>query len=70
MFPEQLAQDHILTWSNPGGLVLDPFLGSGTTAKMAILNGRRYLGYEINDKYFDIALKRITAAKEQSGGMR
>jgi len=64
MFPEKLAQDHILTWSEPGDLVLDPFMGSGTTAKMALLNGRHYLGYEINSEYYDIALRRIAAATE------
>lgn len=44
MFPESIAQDHILSWSNPGDLVYDPFMGSGTTAKMSILNGRNYVG--------------------------
>ena len=38
MFPEQLANDHIISWSNEGDIVLDPFMGSGTTAKMAILS--------------------------------
>jgi DNA modification methylase len=40
-FPEQLANDHIISWSNEGDLVYDPFMGSGTTAKMAILNNRK-----------------------------
>jgi len=62
MFPEKLAQDHILTWSEPGDLVLDPFMGSGTTAKMARLSGRHYLGYEIDRAYCQIALRRIAAA--------
>src|SRR5699024_10792353 len=43
MFPEKLAEDHIVSWSNPGDIVLDPFGGSGTTAKMAILNDRKYI---------------------------
>lgn len=59
MFPEKLAQDHILSWSNPGDLVLDPFMGSGTTAKMAKLNGRNYLGFEISQEYCDLANKRL-----------
>lgn len=59
MFPEQLAQDHILTWSNPGDVVLDPFLGSGTTAKMAVLNDRHYIGFELSSEYFDIACRRL-----------
>lgn len=59
IFPEQLAQDHILSWSNPGDIVFDPFIGSGTTAKMAILNGRKYIGFEISEEYCEIANKRI-----------
>ena len=59
MFPEQLAEDHILTWSNPGDIVFDPFLGSGTTAKMAVLNNRKYIGFEISKEYFDIACQRL-----------
>lgn len=62
MFPEQLAADHIISWSNPGDVVLDPFLGSGTTAKMAVLNGRRYIGFEISADYVEIAKRRIAAA--------
>ena len=59
MFPEQLANDHIISWSNEGDLVYDPFMGSGTTAKMAILNKRNYIGSEISKAYCDIAKKRI-----------
>ena len=59
IFPEQLVQDHILTWSNPGDIVFDPFLGSGTTAKMAVLNDRKYIGFEISKEYFDIACQRL-----------
>ena len=59
VFPEQLAKDHIVSWSNEGDVVLDPFMGSGTTAKMAILNNRNFIGFEISDEYCDIARKRI-----------
>lgn len=59
VFPEQLANDHIISWSNEGDVVLDPFMGSGTTAKMAILNNRNFIGFEISDEYCDIARKRI-----------
>jgi len=59
IFPEQLVQDHILTWSNPGDVVFDPFLGSGTTAKMAVLTDRHYIGFEISKEYFDIACQRL-----------
>ena len=60
IFPEQLAQDHIISWSNEGDLVLDPFMGSGTTAKMAKLNNRNFIGFEISKDYCDIANKRIS----------
>ena len=59
VFPEQLANDHIISWSNEGDVVLDCFMGSGTTAKMAILNNRNYIGFEISREYCDIAEKRI-----------
>ena len=59
VFPEQLAQDHILSWSNVDDTVLDPFMGSGTTAKMALLNNRNYIGFEISKEYCDLANKRI-----------
>lgn len=61
-FPEALARDHILSWSNPGDTVLDPFLGSGTTAKMALLHGRKFIGIERDPGYFEIAQRRIAAA--------
>jgi DNA modification methylase len=54
IFPEALARDHILSWSNPGDVVLDPFAGSGTTLKMAKECGRRAIGIEINADYCEI----------------
>jgi len=62
IFPEALARDHILSWSNPGDLVLDPFMGSGTTAKMAMQNGRDYLGFDISAEYVGLAKKRVSYA--------
>lgn len=59
-FPESLARDHILSWSNEGDIVLDPFSGSGTTAKMARNNGRRFIGIEINPEYCEIANQRLS----------
>ena len=59
VFPEQLANDHIVTWSNENDLVFDPFMGSGTTAIMALKNNRQYLGCEVSKKYIDIINKRI-----------
>lgn len=63
IFPEKLAEDHILSWSNPGDVVFDPFVGSGTTAKMAALNGRHYIGFDISEEYCNIAKQRINNTK-------
>jgi len=62
-FPEQLANDHIISWSNEGDTVLDPFMGSGTTAKMAIKNKRNFIGFELSKEYCDIANERIGETK-------
>jgi DNA modification methylase len=62
-YPEALARDHILSWSNPGDTVLDPFLGSGTTGKMAIQLGRRFIGCDISSEYVAIAACRIAEAE-------
>lgn len=59
-FPEKLANDHILSWSNEGDLIYDPFMGSGTTAKMSIINSRNYIGSEISKEYCGIANKRLS----------
>ena len=59
IFPEQLANDHILSWSNENDLIYDPFMGSGTTAKMAMLNNRNYIGSEISKEYCEIAEQRL-----------
>ena len=59
MFPEALARDHILSWSNEGDTVLDPFSGSGTTLKMARLMGRKGIGIEIHERYCEIAAERL-----------
>jgi len=65
IFPEQLAQDHIITWSNPGDIVLDPFLGSGTTAIACMDMGRNFIGFELDKEYFDLANERIQAEQSQ-----
>lgn len=59
IFPEALARDHILSWSNEGDTVLDPFSGSGTTAKMAKLMGRNAIGIEVNERYCELAAERL-----------
>ena len=61
-FPESLASDHIISWSNEGDTVFDPFTGSGTTGKMALLNNRNFIGCDISKEYCDIAVKRIQDA--------
>lgn len=58
-FPEQLAEDHILSWSNEGDVVLDCFMGSGTTAVACMNTNRKYIGFELDEGYFDIANNRI-----------
>ena len=60
IFPEQLAQDHITSWSNKGDIIYDCFMGSGTTAKMAKLNNRNYIGSEISEEYCNIINERLT----------
>ena len=58
-FPEALARDHILSWSNEGDTVFDPFMGSGTTGKMSKLLNRNFIGIELDEGYFKIAEQRI-----------
>uniref|UniRef100_A0A6M3LFF5 site-specific DNA-methyltransferase (cytosine-N(4)-specific) n=1 Tax=viral metagenome TaxID=1070528 RepID=A0A6M3LFF5_9ZZZZ len=62
IFPEALALDHIISWSNAGGLILDPFLGSGTTAYCAKKLGRKCIGIEISEDYCRIAAQRCAQA--------
>lgn len=66
-FPEQLANDHIISWSNEGDTVLDCFMGSGTTGKMAVLNNRKFIGIELDKGYFDIAKERIEKSIRERG---
>jgi len=59
-FPEQLANDHIITWSNEGDIILDPMCGSGTVAKMAFLNKRNFIGIDISEEYInEICIPRL-----------
>lgn len=62
VFPDNLAKDQIISWSNENDIVFDPFMGSGTTGKMAIINNRNFIGIEKVKEYYDISLKRITDA--------
>ena len=58
-FPEALARDHIISWSNPGDTVLDPFMGSGTTGVACVKTKRDFIGIELDEGYFKIAEQRI-----------
>lgn len=59
IFPEALANDHIISWSNESDIVFDPFMGSGTTAKMAMLNNRKFIGCELSENYCEIIRERL-----------
>ena len=63
IFPEALAADHVRSWSNEGETVLDPFSGSGTTAKVARALGRHYIGFEISAEYCEIIEKRLSTTR-------
>ena len=65
VFPYQLAEDHILTWSNEGDLIFDPFTGSGTTASAALCNNRKFIGSEIDKTYFDFIPNNIQKRYER-----
>ncbi len=67
VFPEKLAEDHILSWTNHDDLVFDPMCGSGTTCKMAMLNDRQWLGIDVSKEYVQIAKQRIKETKESGG---
>lgn len=58
-FPEQLVEKCILASTDKGDVVLDPFMGSGTTAVVALKHGRKVIGFETNQAYCDIAKERI-----------
>lgn len=61
VFPEKLAHDHIISWSNEGDTVLDLFMGSGTTGVAAVKTGRKFIGVEMDADYFEVARNRILA---------
>ena len=61
VFPEKLAEEHILTWTNPSDLVFDPMCGSGTTCKMAMVHQREYVGVDISEEYIQLAKQRLEA---------
>ena len=64
-FPESLALDHIISWTNEGDTVLDPFMGSGTTGVAAQRLGRNFIGIELDTEYYDISNERIAAERQK-----
>ena len=66
-FPIDLARNHILSWTNDGDNVLDPFLGSGTTAVACREANRNCVGIEISEEYCNIARKRVQEEKDKMG---
>lgn len=65
VFPAELANRHISTWSNPGDIVLDPFVGSGTTAIEALMLNRHYIGFDISEEYCEMSRTRIQEASQK-----
>lgn len=64
-FPLKLVNDHIISWSNENDIVLDPFMGSGTTGEAALKLNRKFIGIEKVESYFEIARKRIEGINEK-----
>jgi site-specific DNA-methyltransferase (adenine-specific) len=65
LMPQQMAEDHIISWSRPGDLVFDPFCGAGTTCKMSALSGRHFLGFEVHEPYYQLAQRRVREAQAE-----
>ena len=68
-FPEELIKPCILAGTKPGGIVLDPFFGSGTTGRVAIATNRKYLGIELNPEYIGIEKKRTDGVQLSIEGL-
>jgi len=64
-FPEQLVKDHITTWSNTWDIILDPFMGSGTTGKVCLETKRHYIGFELSKEYCEIERRRTMKGQER-----
>jgi DNA modification methylase len=69
IFPEKLAADHIMSWSNENDIILDPFCGSGTTVKMAKQLKRNFIGMEISQEYCNIANERLNLCQTQESSV-
>ena len=66
-FPPKLAEICVIAGSPEGGVVLDPFIGSGTVGLIALLHNRKYIGIELNEEYVDLARKRIETEVKKLG---
>jgi len=66
VFPYQLAYDHVISWSKEYDVVLDPFMGSGTTGVAAKMLNRKFIGIELDKEYFNIAENRIDKTEIQA----
>lgn len=65
IFPEKLASEHIVSWTNENDIVLDPMCGSGTTCKMAKFHKRNFIGFDISEEYVEIAKERLKMLDNQ-----
>ena len=65
VMPEAMAEDCIVSWSRPSDIVFDPMCGAATTCKMALLNNRHYLGTEVHEPYYQLALRRMEDAHRE-----
>ena len=63
VFPNKLAYDQIVSWSNKNDLILDPFMGSGTVACMCKILNHNYIGFEISEEYCNLSNRRIKNTK-------
>ena len=64
--PLEIVERMVLASSAPGAMVLDPFMGSGTTAEAALLHGRRFTGFELNPEYFSLVQNRVARLQKKS----
>lgn len=62
--PVYLMSEYILNSSKPGEVVLDPFMGSGTTGVAAVQTGRKFIGIELNEEFFDLSCRRLREARQ------
>lgn len=65
IFPEELVTKHMITWTKKNDLVYDPFMGSGTTAKISILLERNWIGSELDSNYCDVCNRRLKGIAKQ-----